>query len=95
MVPHWSVKWTQLHSLPFTKHSCGFLATCLTCMLITPTPNNPMAKDMLECTTGYNLSLVIDMFNNSTFNKVPHKSDDERQTASVETSRSKLKNNIQ
>lgn len=40
-VPHWSVKWTRSHSQPFAKHSCGFLATCLTCMVITATPDNP------------------------------------------------------
>lgn len=53
MVPHWSVKWTQLHSRPFAKHSCGFLATCLTCMVITPTINSPTVVNMVLQTTAY------------------------------------------
>lgn len=40
------------HSWPFTKHSSGSLATCLTCMPITPAPNNPIAVEMTQLSTG-------------------------------------------
>lgn len=53
MVPHWSVKWTRSHSQPFAKHSCGFLATRLTCVVITPTLNNPTVVNTVPQTTAY------------------------------------------
>lgn len=46
----------DMHSWPFTKHSSGVLATCLTCMPITPNQLKAVNEKLL---TGQNLPLEI------------------------------------